>query len=379
MEMKLRRTKKEKHKQFDFPAPMYFIAKLAHQLPTLANAMHQTESIYLRTRLKDYSVDRPIYVTGMARAGTTITLEMLSQHPSVATHRYLHMVLPYTPHFIQLMANVLPLMKSPVERLHKDRMLVTRDSPEAVEEILWQRYFSSIVDESQSNILDAKSSNPEFEKFYREHIRKLLLNQTATRYAAKNNYNISRMEYLQKIFPDVRFLIVVRNPFDHIASLAKQDMILGNLEHADPRLLDWTKIIGHREFGTARICINLGSSETVDRVRKLWTNPETYAQGWAVYWDAVYSFAHDKLESNPKLAEATLVFRYEDLCAFPEKTIDEIVQHVEIDSASFSSIKNHYSSRLTKPTYYRTEYTEQEQFDILQETEETANKFGYSF
>ncbi|MHA2192813.1 MAG: sulfotransferase, partial [Candidatus Thorarchaeota archaeon] len=248
---------KEKHPQFDFPAPMYFIAKLAHQLPTLANMMHRTESIYLRTRLKEYSVDRPIYVTGMARAGTTITLEMLSQHPNVAAHRYLHMVLPYTPHLIQLLANVLPLMKSPVERLHKDRMLVTRDSPEAVEEILWQRHFSSIVDESQSNILDANTNHPEFEKFYREHIRKLLFNQKATRYAAKNNYNISRMEYLQKIYPDVRFLIVIRNPFDHIASLAKQDMILRNLEHGNPRLLDWTKIIGHREFGSARICINL--------------------------------------------------------------------------------------------------------------------------
>lgn len=376
--MKLRRTEKEKHKQFDFPAPMYFIAKMAHQFPSLANLMNKTESIVVRRQVANYEIDRPIYVTGMARAGTTITLEMLSQHPSVATHRYLHMVLPYTPHFIQLAANVLPLMKSPVERLHKDRLLVTRDSPEAVEEILWQRFFSSIVDESQSNILDATTKHPEFERFYKEHLRKLLFNQNATRYAAKNNYNVSRMEYLQKLFPDVRFIIVVRNPFDHIASLAKQDMILRTLESADPRLLDWTKIIGHREFGSARICINLGSTETVEKIWKLWNSPETYARGWAVYWNAVYSYVHDKLESNPKLADAALVFRYEDLCEFPERIINEIVNHAEIDSASFRHIKEHYKSRLTLPTYYRTEYTEQEQNDILQETEETASRFGYS-
>ncbi|MFW9801828.1 MAG: sulfotransferase, partial [Candidatus Thorarchaeota archaeon] len=364
--------------QFDFPAPMYFIAKMAHQFPSLANLMNKTESIVVRRQVANYEIDRPIYVTGMARAGTTITLEMLSQHPSVATHRYLHMVLPYTPHFIQLAANVLPLMKSPVERLHKDRLLVTRDSPEAVEEILWQRFFSSIVDESQSNILDATTKHPEFERFYKEHLRKLLFNQNATRYAAKNNYNVSRMEYLQKLFPDVRFIIVVRNPFDHIASLAKQDMILRALESADPRLLDWTKIIGHREFGSARICINLGSTETVEKIWKLWNSPETYARGWAVYWNAVYSYVHDKLESNPKLADAALVFRYEDLCEFPERIINEIVNHAEIDSASFRHIKEHYKSRLTLPTYYRTEYTEQEQNDILQETEETASRFGYS-
>jgi hypothetical protein len=288
------------------------------------------------------------------------------------------MVLPYTPHLIQQMANVLPLMKTPVERLHKDRMLVTQDSPEAVEEILWQRFFGSIVDESQSNILDANSSHPEFEEFYRIHIRKLLFNQSATRYAAKNNYNVTRMEYLQKLFPDVRFVIVIRNPFDHIASLAKQDMILGNLEHDDPRLLDWTKIIGHREFGSAKICINLGSSETVEKIRKLWKSPETYARGWAVYWNAVYSYVNEKLESNPNLADASIVFRYEDLCEFPEMTIDAIVNHVEINSESFRPIKERYSSRITKPTYYRTEYSEQEQHDIIQETEETASRFGYS-
>ncbi|MFX1604234.1 MAG: sulfotransferase [Promethearchaeota archaeon] len=377
--MKLRRIEPEKHKQFDFPAPMYFIAKMAHQFPSFANGLHTTESIYLRKRLANYSINRPIYVTGMARAGTTVTLEMLSRHPDVATHRYLHMVLPYTPHLIQLAANVLPLMKSPVERLHKDRMLVTRDSPEAVEEILWQRFFAGVVDEAESNILDANTRHPEFERFYREHIRKLLFNQNATRYAAKNNYNVSRMEYLQKMFPDVRFIVVVRNPFDHIASLAKQDMILGNLERADPRLLDWTKIIGHREFGSARIIINLDSSENVRTIRSLWERPETYAKGWAVYWNAVYSHVHEKLESNPELAEATLVFRYEDLCESPEKTIDAIVRHVEIEPASFRPIKKHYSSRLTKPTYYRTDFTEEEQQDVLRETEEIANRFGYSF
>lgn len=376
--MKLRRTEKETAKQFDFPTPMYFIAKLAYQFPTIANLMNKTESLVLRKQMADYEIDRPIYVTGMARAGTTVTLEMLSQHPSVATHRYLHMVLPYTPHFIQLAANVLPLMKSPVERLHKDRLIVTRDSPEAVEEIIWQRFFSSILDESQSNILDSTTSNPDFEMFYMEHLRKLLFNQNAARYAAKNNYNASRLEYLQKMFPDVRFVVVVRDPYDHIASLAKQDIILSNLESADPRLLDWTKIIGHREFGSAKICINFGNSRTVEMIRNLWSSPKTYARGWAVYWNEAYSYIFEKLDSNPNLADASIVVRYEDLCEFPKKTIDAIVQHVEIDSGSFRPIKEYYSSRLTKPTYYRTEYTEQEQQDILRETEETASKFGYS-
>lgn len=30
----------------------------------------------------------PVYVTGLARAGTTITLEALAAHPHLASHRY---------------------------------------------------------------------------------------------------------------------------------------------------------------------------------------------------------------------------------------------------------------------------------------------------
>ncbi|MFW9890049.1 MAG: hypothetical protein ACFFER_17840 [Candidatus Thorarchaeota archaeon] len=56
--MKLRRTKKETYKQFAFPAPMYFIAKIANLCPTLANIMNRTESIFLRKQVSDYAIDR---------------------------------------------------------------------------------------------------------------------------------------------------------------------------------------------------------------------------------------------------------------------------------------------------------------------------------
>jgi len=251
---------KKKYKEFDFPAPMYFIVKFFHQFPSLGKTIHTIESFQMKKKLKTTKIEKPIYITGLARAGTTITLEMLNKHPDVAAHRYLHMVLPYTPHWTQNIAHYVPIiMKSPTERLHKDRIAVTRDSPEAVEEIFWQKYFESTHDESKSSILNAHVQNPQFEAFYINHLKKLLIDRKATRYLAKNNYNVARMEYLQKLFPDVKFIIIIRNPFDHIASLAKQDVILKELEQNDPRLLQWTKIIGHREFGTAKICINFNN------------------------------------------------------------------------------------------------------------------------
>ena len=374
--MKIKRSESGKP-QFDFPAPMYYIAKLVSTFPAVGNMLHTLESSWMKKRIEPLSVDRPIYVTGLARAGTTITLEMLSKHPDVATHRYLHMVMPYVPHWIQSFAEKTPLMLSPIERLHQDRIMINRNSPEAVEEIFWQRYFDDVLDESKTSVMGKDVSNPEFEEFYKSHIRKLMGDQQRTRYAAKNNYNVARMEYLQKLFPDVKFLIIVRNPFDHIASLAKQDIILNEVERLNPQLLDWTKIVGHREFGGAKICINLDDSDLVQEIRSHWADRDSYVEGWAKYWASIYSYVHETLKNNKTLADATLVVRYETLCESPNDTIDKIVQHTELDSKKFEKVKEQYVKTLRPPSYYSVQYSEEEKESIRKYTGPVAKHFDY--
>ena len=61
-----------------------------------------------------------------------------------------------------------------------------------------------------------------------------------------------RMQYLRKIFPDARFLLYVRNPVDHVASLIKQDRIWDEIERDDPRQIEIIELTGHHEFGTVR-------------------------------------------------------------------------------------------------------------------------------
>ena len=374
--MKIKRAASGKA-QFDFPAPMYYIAKLVRTIPAVGDTLHTLEFSRMKKSIESLKVDRPIYVTGLARAGTTITLEMLSKHPDVATHRYLHMVMPYVPHWMQSFADKTPLMLAPTERLHKDRMMVNRNSPEAVEEIFWQRYFKDTLDETTSNVMSKDISNPEFEELYKKHIRKLMQDQLSTRYAAKNNYNVARMEYIQKIFPNVKFLVIVRNPFDHIASLAKQDTILSEVERQDPRLLDWTKIIGHREFGGAKICINLGDTDTVQEIRGHWTDKNTYVTGWAKYWTSVYSHVHQTLKNNQRLADATLVVRYETLCESPDETIDKIVEHTELDPRKFTHVKKEYVKTLRPPSYYSVQYTDEENESIKVITGPVAKLYDY--
>jgi hypothetical protein len=375
--MKIRKSDSRKP-PFDFPAPMYYLAKLLQRVPAFADVVHSLESSWIGDKVRAKRVDRPIYVTGMARAGTTVTLEMLSNHPDIASHRYLHMVMPYAPHWFQDFADATPIMLSPTERVHQDELMVNRNSPEAVEEIFWQRYFPDTTDELRTNMLTAKTSRPYFERFYREHINKLVYNQHAKRYLAKNNYNISRLEYILKMFPDAKFLLVIRNPFTHIASLAKQDVILGRLEARDPRLMDWTKVIGHREFGSAKFCINVDNTETVRRIRSLWKSKTHYVEGWALYWSAIYASAFERLKNSKRLSNATLMVKYEDLCMNPAKTIDAIIDHVEVDRKKFEPVKKYYMKNLRLPSYYSVEYEPDEVAAIRRVASQTASMFGYN-
>ncbi|TFG30109.1 sulfotransferase [Candidatus Thorarchaeota archaeon] len=367
-----------KSSEFDFPAPMFFLAKLIHDTPYAAETLNRLESSWMKKTIQDAKIISPIYITGLARSGTTVVLEMLDQHKDIASHRYLHMVVPYIPNWFQKLANRVPIMIKPSERLHKDGLFVNKDSPEAVEEIFWQQYFENALNESLSNILDANTRNPEFETFYQENIKKLLLNRNASRYLAKNNYNVTRMEYLSKLFPDAKFILMIRNPFDHIASLAKQDGIFKEMEANDPRLLEWTKLIGHREFGSAKVCINFDDYDLISKIRGLWEKVDTYVEGWAIYWSSVYDYVHTKLNENQDLATSVLVIRYEDLCDRPSDVIDSILNHIRADESSFQVVKEHYCGTLKRPSYYRASYSEREQQQILDATKETAGKFGYT-
>ncbi|MCK4370984.1 MAG: sulfotransferase, partial [Candidatus Lokiarchaeota archaeon] len=217
----------------------YSITKFFDQFKSLSFFLDKIESITLHNDIEKLNIDKPIYITGLARAGTTIVLEMLSKHVDVASHRYKHILMPYLPHWFSKIANQLNFYTKPFERFHKDGIIVTRESPEAIEEIFWRKFFENNHSENISSIINGDVSNPKFEKFYRNHIRKLILNQNCSRYLTKNNYDITRLEYLLQLFPRTKFLIIIRNPVDHIASLIKQTQLFLNMEKENPILIDW--------------------------------------------------------------------------------------------------------------------------------------------
>jgi hypothetical protein len=328
-----------------------------------------------RDAIEDITIKAPIYVAGLARAGTTILLELLAEQPAVATHQYRDFPPLFTPWlWDRWLARVPEKPQTATERAHGDGINVTSRSPEAFEEMLWMAFFEHVHDPERACALDRETAHPEFEAFYAEHIRKILAIRGGSRYAAKGNYNLMRLAYLHKLFADARFVLAVRDPVWHIASLIKQQTLFAAGESAHPRALEHMRRVGHFEFGLDRRPIHTGDEQAIAHIRELWADGAE-VEGWARYWALVYADLAERLAADKPLEAASLVIRYEDLCGDSETTLRRFYAHcgLDVEEAQITQA----AARLRRPDYYQPAFSEAETKLIREITAPVAACFGY--
>jgi hypothetical protein len=234
-------------------------------------------------------------------------------------------------------------------------------------------FFPELHDPTRSAVLNEETANPRFERFYQDHIRKLLLLRGADRYASKGNYNVTRLEYLLRLFPDARFVIPVRDPVWHIASLMKQHRLFCDGQRGSPRALTHLQRAGHFEFGLDRRPVNAGDTNAIRRIRELWEQGSE-VEGWARYWAHVHGHLADRLERNAELRKASLIVRYEQLCDHPVTGVRELLQHCLLPVPE--NLLERARERIHFPTYYRPGFTSEELDIIQQHTDITATRLG---
>jgi hypothetical protein len=320
------------------------------------------------------AIHRPVYIAGLARSGSTILLEMLARHPDVATHQYRDFPLLFAPVYWDRALGQKAGRTEAKERAHKDRIKVTPASPEAMEEVLWMAFFEHIHDPARNQVLDGTTSAPAFERFYRDHLKKILMIRGGRRYVAKGNYNATRLGYLLKLFPDARFIVPVREPRWHVASLIKQHRLFSTAERADPRILRHMRRVGHFEFGLDRRVINTGDHEEAARIDALWGSGQDL-EGYARLWASVYGFVLDGIAADPAVARATLIARYEELCQNPQGKLAEIAAQAELSFPKEAIAA--MAGEISSPAYYDPGFTVAEEAIIRDLTGTTARRLGY--
>lgn len=371
-------TQTAHEKRQHVPGMLHLRARFFERTAPAWRQLARLESSVLRDEIEKTRIKQPIYIAGVPRAGSTILTELLSRHPDVTSHRYSDFPNVYTPFWRNWLAQRSGQQQAEmVERAHRDRIMVSTESPEAVEEVIWMQFFDQLHNPTLDQVLSEETSNPEFEHFYRDHIRKLLLARKRRRYLAKGNYNTTRIRYIRKLFPDARFIVPVRNPVNQVASLIKQDRLFQKANKDDSRVGRQLGMSGHFEFGPGRRPICVGDGEDARKIAEHWKAGHSVA-GWALYWHSVYSQLLKSLSQDSVLKSAVYILRYEDLCTDPKAVIGHLLEHTRLDVDSAESLIAEYSERISEPEYYNPDFSTNELDQLLSICEPAASRLGYS-
>ncbi len=349
--------------------PLYLdlLGALPGRYPGFFKRFGDLETKLLSYDLINLKIEKPVFIGGLARSGSTILLEVLNSHPDFAAHQYRDFPFLHVNYFWNTLRRLIPSNPQKVERAHKDRIMINAQSPEAMDEILWISFFDQIHNPKTSSIMNAQTNNPAFEKFYRDHILKLLFLRKSKRFVSKNNYNVPRLSYLKKIFPDAKFVIPIRRAEDHVYSLLKQNRMMRIAQETSPRDLRFMQRHGHFEFGLDFRPMHFGDADKADKILSLWRQGD-FMQSYALYWVAVHDYLYQTLAQNPNLKSCCLIIRYDDLCANPSETLRTLFEFCDTPEAGMI---DKWKNEISAPAYYSSDLTQDEKNMIANITGKT--------
>ena len=305
------------------------------------------ESNYFENKISPIKIDNPVFITGLPRAGTTLLLELCVQSKEFTSHSYKNMPFVMIPLFWEKFSSFFARSDTPRERAHGDGMMISVESPEAFEEIIWNRFWPSRY---RNNLIVPWSdhSYPEFEKFFYDHIKKLLFlsateNSVSKRYISKNNLNISRIDYLKKFLPNAIIIVPFRDPFQHAFSLFRQHRRFLKIHSEDSFACRYMKDIGHYDFGRNLKPIDFNDWFSSDNTK----DTEIYTF-WLEYWVNTYKYL---LKTNIKNIN---FFSYDSFCQSPHQYLNSLGKLLRInDLESFTTFGN----MVRPPKPYHIDYS----------------------
>lgn len=280
----------------------------------------------------------PVYVAGLARAGTTVLLRALHASNQFATLTYRAMPMAIAPNLWQRLTGRVRTDIEASERAHGDGLLVDSDSPEAFEEVFWNTYATEIyVHADRLEPMDRVSD--ELLDRYRRYVANVVHAAGSAdppkRYLAKNNNNLLRIPVLRAAFDEARIIVPFRHPAAHAASLLDQHRRFLERHGIDPfslRYMDW---LGHFEFGAHMKPFAIGkAAELAERLDPL--TPEY----WLAYWTSVYAWV---LERH---ANAVLWFDYDAFCAEPTVVLERLAERLELNHDALAA----FAGQVRAPT-----------------------------
>ena len=258
-----------------------------HQLALSSQFMREITFDFESTNVSaSNEIENHIFITGLARAGTTILLNALYKSNLFASLSYSDMPFVLAPNlWSKISFKTINLELK--ERAHRDGILVSSESPEAFEEVFWKTF--------------AEEEYEELEEKFRTYVMNVIYKYKKDRYLSKNNQNIRRVNLLTSIFKNSKILIPFREPIQHAYSLLNQHKKFIKESKSDNFISEYMKWIGHTEFGANYIPIHN---------QDLNFNNYFEINHWIEQWYLTYNDAYKLLKNKQNV----YFLSYEKLC-----------------------------------------------------------------
>ncbi len=278
----------------------------------------------------------PVFVAGLARAGTTVLLEALYSTGAFSTLTYRDMPFVTAPYlWSRLTKGQRQEYGQKRERAHGDRLYIDLDSPEAFDEVFWLT-FSDAVYVKDSCLVQHEVDGELIEK-YRRFVANVLARHgsgASLRYLAKNNNNLLRIRALKSAFKNSVVVVPFRNPLDHAKSLHIQHAHFLKMHTQDPFSLKYMNWLGHFEFGANFKPFNLlpGRMNRMDLdVTAKTKGDPLHLDYWLMYWWGVYEFVLSMHTDD------VVFLDYDRLCESPAESLGKLGERLSLDASLMES------------------------------------------
>lgn len=303
--------------------------RLAFNTVKIQKWLAEFESDLYRTQLRSIEVERPVFISGLPRCGTTALLNVLCRAEEFCFHTYQDMPFLFTPIIWSQLSQRFKKKLPWTERAHRDGLKINQSSPEAFEEMLWQAFWPTKYSSSIS--VWSTNRSEQFDSFFVQHIKKMMLREQKSgecrhqRYISKNNLNIARISYIKSLFPDSIVVVPFREPVQHAYSLYKQHQNFIELHKSNAFARSYMKAIGHYDFGIDFKPINFN----------LWhdsasSNPNELIF-WLEYWQQTYQFV------LKHFAQSCIFVDYDYLCKNPQNSFEVLSAALQIQPSNIES------------------------------------------